>query len=421
MEHNKGEAMTTTAIRWTLGIFRVAAVAAAIVGFGLAQAQTQTPAPANAPEPALFEMWDFGEVPRPAVTQALLRIPAVEQELKLTAAQKTAKDDVQKRHAARIREARSQLNNNAEFIAKRTAIFAETMTAQKEILKPEQRERLTQIQLQAQGPLAFSVREGQDGALIDPDVRFIGPRLSAHLKMSPDQVKRARELAEEATTQIRKAAQFTIPWDTKETPAAEAIRKFVEGAVFRSAKADARRSARKTWEAAIEHILALLNPEQRASYRKLVGKPFDFTTARIAGLGTETDEDIRTVTVALRRWAPRVLPVAASVPTPISKSRSLIPLSRMRPGGRGRRGSQQLPHGRRPVQAVRRLDHRRRVRGFAQHRPRSMASHLGVARFWSAPTRASKAEPARATRNQPSPQPSATRFRAGSGRAERCF
>ena len=78
-------------------------------------------------------MADFGVVPRPALTRVLLRMPAVQRELKLTDAQKN-----------------------------------ETEAAQLANLRPEQRERLAQIQIQAQGPLAFSLGDRNRGRFIDP-------------------------------------------------------------------------------------------------------------------------------------------------------------------------------------------------------------------------------------------------------------
>ena len=94
----------------------------------------------------------------------------------------------------------------------RDAIVIEAAAAQLANLKPEQRDRLVQIQLQAQGPLAFSIRERDASSSIAGLVRFTGPPLSEQLKMSDDQVKRVRTIAEEGTTQILKAASFRSPW-----------------------------------------------------------------------------------------------------------------------------------------------------------------------------------------------------------------
>ncbi len=44
-----------------------------------------------------FEILDFGVVPRPTVTQVLLRSPAVHQELKITEAQKKEQAEIEKK------------------------------------------------------------------------------------------------------------------------------------------------------------------------------------------------------------------------------------------------------------------------------------------------------------------------------------
>jgi hypothetical protein len=58
---------------------------------------------------------------------------------------------------------RAEIKDRAKFWAARDTIFNEIAAGQLAILKPEQRERLDQIQLQAQGPLAFSLPERVDG------------------------------------------------------------------------------------------------------------------------------------------------------------------------------------------------------------------------------------------------------------------
>ena len=100
----------------------------------------------------------------------------------------------------------------------RDAIFEEAAAAERAILTPEQRERLDQIQLQAQGPLAFSLGGDDPGSSSGDRSRFVGPPVPQRLKMSADQVKRVRTIAQEADTQISKAASVRIPWDSKATP-----------------------------------------------------------------------------------------------------------------------------------------------------------------------------------------------------------
>jgi hypothetical protein len=188
--------MARTAVRCTAVVVRLIAIGMAALGSSLARAQT----PANSQEAPSVEMRDFGVVPRPAVTQVLLRLPAIQDELKLTEAQKKEQAELADRQIQRIRKARTEITDRAEFRRARNAIVEEADAAQLASLKPEQRERLAQIQIQAQGPLAFSSWGGDPGS---ERRGVIGPPVSARLGLSADQVKRARTIAEEGDDQIR--------------------------------------------------------------------------------------------------------------------------------------------------------------------------------------------------------------------------
>ncbi len=201
--------MTRTASRCTVGVVRALGVGAVVLGLSLAR--LPTPANAQAPEAPAFEMPDFGVVPRPAVTQVLPELPGVQRELKITEAQKKEQAEIDERRFERIQKARDEIKDRAKFQAARDAIVKETVAAQLATLKPEQLERLAQIQLQAQGPLAFSVRERDPGSSGDYPGQFIGPPLSEQLKLTDEQVKRVRTIAEEGTAQIEKAASFRVP------------------------------------------------------------------------------------------------------------------------------------------------------------------------------------------------------------------
>jgi hypothetical protein len=257
------------------------------------------PARAVAQNERTIELSDFGVVPRAAATQVLLGLPAVQQELKLSEAQKTTQSNAQKQRAEKMRKARSEMKDRAEFLKARDAIFAEFQKAQTATLQPEQRERLIQIQLQTQGPLAFTIRERAEAPADAADGAFIGPRLSEELKMSADQVKQARKLADDGSTEIAKAAQFQISLGSQDRPTSEAIRKLVGEPEFRAAKEKARRAAREAWTAVTARIDAVLNDEQRANYRKLLGKPFDLTKLRFSQNMSETDADVQEVRSSL--------------------------------------------------------------------------------------------------------------------------
>jgi hypothetical protein len=124
-------------------------------------------------------------------------------------------------------------------------------------------------------------------------------RLSEQLKMSDDQLKRVQLVTEEGTAQIEKAAGFRLLWDSKDTPTVETIRNLVEGPEFRAAKEKAPRTAREAWDAVIGRIEAVLNDEQRANYRKVLGKPFDLTRLQFEQDQSETDLDVQSVARAL--------------------------------------------------------------------------------------------------------------------------
>jgi len=170
----------------------------------LAQAQ----APAGAPVPSSYPLWEFGTMPRPAFKQVLLGIPAVQEELKLTEAQKKGMEDTSNRQFQKIQKARREITDRQKFLTAREIIFKETQAVILENLEPRQRDRLDQIQLQSQGPLAFNMSRIARLAMDGPD-------LAQRLKLTDDQVKRAQAIAEEGDKEIEKAAAVPIVLDPK--------------------------------------------------------------------------------------------------------------------------------------------------------------------------------------------------------------
>jgi len=61
-------------------------------------------APPGAPETLSYQLQDFGSIPRPAAQQSLLQMPAVQEELKMTEAQKKTHEANMERHLEKLRE-----------------------------------------------------------------------------------------------------------------------------------------------------------------------------------------------------------------------------------------------------------------------------------------------------------------------------
>jgi hypothetical protein len=244
--------------------------------------------PACAQQRHRYEMDDFGVVPRPALAQVLLNMPSVQRELKLTPAQIKEKEAITQRAMEKTQQARRETKNTALFREQARKIMEEAVAAGKATFTPEQIERLDQIQLQAQGPLAFHLEA-------DSPTAHVGPPLAERLKLSDDQARRIRSLAEQGETDISQAAGFPLALDSKDGPVtSEAIRKLVAGAEFQDAKQKAKKDARTVWETTIRQIEQVLTPEQQQAYHKLLGKPFDLLTLRFDG-DSEQDNDLQLV------------------------------------------------------------------------------------------------------------------------------
>jgi hypothetical protein len=238
----------------------------------------------SAQEAPRFEVYDFGVVPRPAVQQVLARAQAVQDELKMTDAQKKEIAAIDERTGQKVQQARREAKDRSKFLATRDALFKEADSAWLAIFKPEQRARLDQIQLQAQGPLAFARDEAP--GMTAP---YAGPPLTDRLKLSEDQARRARAIFEEGTKEIEQAATFPIVLDTKNgPPTMEAVRKLVETPEFQAAKRRASQAGRNAFAALTRRIEEVLTAEQREDYHKLLGQPFDLSNV---GVGMTRPDD----------------------------------------------------------------------------------------------------------------------------------
>ena len=250
-------------------------------------------APPGAHAPASYSLWEFGTIPRPAFKQVLLGQHAVLEELKLTETQKKAMEDAPRRQMEKLQKARREITDRQKFLAAREAIVNETVTAILECLEPSQRDRLDQIQLQSQGPLAFMSQQTARMAMDGPN-----RPLAQRLKLTDDQVKRAQEIAEQGEQEIGKAAAVPIVLDPKAgAPTPESIRKLVQTPEFKAAKQKTRAAARKAWASVMERIEQVLTESQRTAYREMLGPPFDMLRIRFSP--NESDEDADMVASAL--------------------------------------------------------------------------------------------------------------------------
>jgi hypothetical protein len=244
---------------------------------------------AAAQAPSSYSLWEFGTMPRPAFKRVLLGNPAVHEELKLTEAQKKGIEDAWTGRSPRLQKARAEAAEKKAQLTRDVA-FRESLAAALEALEPGQRDRLDQIQLQSQGPLAFGPRNLQ--------LSWEGPALAQRLRLSDDQVKRIQTIVEEGDKEIEKAATVPIALDPKGgPPTVESIRKWVETAEFKATKRKTRESARKAWGSVIQRIEQVLTGPQRKAYRELLGEPFDLWKIRFSD--DETSEDADMVASAL--------------------------------------------------------------------------------------------------------------------------
>lgn len=238
------------------------------------QGQRQGQAAARTPT---FEVSDFGVVPRPAVVMGILEQEAVQQELKLTDDQKKEfRSVIQKQRQElrkRMTEARKKGGGAEKAQAAMADVYKDAAKAISKVFQPEQWERLGQIQLQAQGPLAFTrPNNGPFRALTDAN-----EPLADRLKLSDDQKRRIEKIANQGHAEIEKAASFPIPLDPKDKPTPEAIKKYVESPEFRAAYEKASKAGREAWAPVMARIEEVLTESQRAEYHKMRGAPFDAT------------------------------------------------------------------------------------------------------------------------------------------------
>jgi hypothetical protein len=194
----------------------------------------------------------------PVAKSNLLRLVPVERELKLTEAQKKRQAAIFQQRLESMRKALIEYGNEEILAAARNATFADAEAALEVSLEPEQRDRLDQIQLQVQGPLAFTRRDFQE-----------------RLGLTADQVDDIEPIVERGNDEVEKASSFSLELNRNAMQSAEAIRKLVDGLEFQLKKEQTRHVARASRLGVTVRIVKVLTDSQRVAYRKMLGEPFD--------------------------------------------------------------------------------------------------------------------------------------------------
>jgi hypothetical protein len=254
-------------------------LAPAIAGTALAQPPARTPETVSYSIGGAYSIEVF-QMPV-SMQLLLLRIDAVQQELRLTEAQKKRQTAIVERRLETMRKARQEYDNQEIFDAARNAMVADEVAALQETLEPGQRDRLDQIQIQAQGPLAFERRE-----------------IQRRLGLTADQVDEIESIVDKGKDEIRKAASFPLEVNQKETQTEETVRKLVDGLEFQLMKEKTRHIVLASRLATMVRIVKVLTEPQRAAYRKMFGEPFD--TGKLKPKIDERESDVRLVAALLR-------------------------------------------------------------------------------------------------------------------------
>lgn len=233
---------------------------------------------ARAQPPRPVEEVQFRIRPHPRFL-ILFRHPAVQDELKLTAAQKAQLQKIEdelRREATRRVEAARKLADRRDDPEEQAATIqqgrgsgvlfgSDVEPAILKVLDRAQRTRLDQIRLQACGPAAFLLPEVQE-----------------RLNLDPGQVERLQALADEARGEEAKL--------TKPSPAAKAVyeaaaRRGAPGAndlklepnereTLQAEREKSREDTARMRQAIDQKIARVLTRRQREAYRKMLGEPF---------------------------------------------------------------------------------------------------------------------------------------------------
>src|SRR5262249_31339725 len=140
----------------------------------------------------------------------LLNLEGVQEELRLTTAQREAYKAITEEYRQKARRLASDVKENAGRLAARDALLAGFEAATQANLTPEQRRRLDQVRVQVMGPSGFVVRNRGPEAL--------GVPLAERLKLTDDQVRQLHEVVTQGVQDIVGASSFPLALDATNGP-----------------------------------------------------------------------------------------------------------------------------------------------------------------------------------------------------------
>jgi hypothetical protein len=222
-------------------------VVSAVGGVAVAQVpEPSTSVPAGNPAGGVARMIGTPGGLHPIV---VLMAPAVQEELKLTEPQKTQVFELAREASRKSRELyqsafRSGNFNAQALMAAGARMRQENERASNQILNPDQRERINQIMLRVEGPLAVA-----------------RPEIAEKLGLTSEQHQQVR-----VTLMQMMMAQREILQGGAGNP---------EGLTGQGVDAPMRTAAGRIREAASQQIGRILNSKQKAAFNKMLGDPFD--------------------------------------------------------------------------------------------------------------------------------------------------
>jgi Spy/CpxP family protein refolding chaperone len=256
----------------------MALVLAALVVTG-AVAQTQPGAQGTLP--VRFGVLGRGVDSRPVPKLGLIMTASVQEELKLTDVQKKKIADVirqlQDRNKEIIEERRQALESldqppdpgaveaiRATWRAKGEAVDEEVERGISRTLESRQLSRIDQIQLQAEGPMAF-----------------LRPNVQARLNLGPGQIDEIEAIVTVGREEISKASAVPLPVKPGGgLLAPERAQELAKSKEFESNIEKHRDLAIQARKATMQKISRILTKRQRAAYDAQLGEPFDMEKLR---------------------------------------------------------------------------------------------------------------------------------------------